>query len=145
MGNEYSNKELGEEYFLYELIINNKIIKSFIFLDFEFIYFGHILSNSFKDLTKIKIVKKYPLRNIIVKITDNDEEYQEDNTLLEVYDNSEEIGKKKKNYVIINCFKADKTIGMYNFLKQQRNNALQLEYSLFESYIEAIDRKISLI
>ena len=145
LGNEYSNKELGEEHFLYEIIINNKIFKSFIFFDFEYIYFGHILSNSYKDLSKIKIIKKFPLRNISVKISENDDDYQEDNTLLEVFDNSEEVGKKKKNYVVINCFKADKTIGMYNLLKQQKNNALQLEYSLFESYIEAIDRKMSVI
>ena len=145
LGNEYSNKELGEEHFLYEIIINNKIIKSFIFFDFEYIYFGHILSNSFKDLSKIKIIKKFPLRNLNIKISENDDEYQEDNTLLEVYDNSEEVGKKKKNCIVINCFKADKTLGMYNLLKQQRNNALQLEYSLFESYIEAIDRKMLVI
>ena len=145
LGKEYSNKELGEEKFLFETIINNKIFKTYIFFDFEYIYFGHILSNSFKDLSKIKIIKKFPLRNLNIKISENDDEYQEDNTLLEVYDNSEEVGKKKKNCIVINCFKADKTLGMYNLLKQQRNNALQLEYSLFESYIEAIDRKMSVI
>ena len=146
LGKEYSNKELGEEKFLFETIINNKIFKTYIFFDFEYIYFGHILSNSFKDLSKIKIIKKIALRNLIVKISENDDDYEENNTLLEIYDNSEVGGtNKKKNYLIINCFKADNTLGMYNILKQQRNNALQLEYSLFESYIDAIDRKISVI
>ena len=135
---EYSDKDLNEEHFLYEIIMNNKIIKSAIFFDFEYIYFGHILSNTYKDLSKIKIIKRYKLRNITIKIPENNEE---DNTLLEIYDNSE--GGKNKNSIVINCFKANKTLGMYNYLKQKRLNTLQLEYSLFESFIESIERKIS--
>ena len=138
LGREYSDKDLNEEHFLYEIIINNKIIKSVIFFDFECIYFGHILSNTYKDLSKIKVIKRYKLRNIVIKIPENNEE---DNTLLEIYDNSE--ARKNKNYIVINCFKADKTLGMFNYLRQKRINTLQLEYSLFESFIQSIERKIS--
>ena len=63
--------------------------------------------------------------------------------MLEIYDNSEE--GKNKNCIVLNCFKTQNTIGMYNYVKQQRNDAIQLEYSLFESYIEAIERKVSVI
>ena len=140
LGKEYSDKDLNEEHFLYEIILNNKIIKSVIFFDFEFIYFGHILSNTYKDISKIKIIKRFKLRSIAVKIPENNDE---ENTLLEIYDNSD--GGKNKSCVVLNCFKANKTIGMYNYLKQQRNNAVQLEYSLFESFIEGIERKISVI
>ena len=62
---------------------------------------------------------------------------------MEIYDNSD--GGKNKSCVVLNCFKANKTIGMYNYLKQQRNNTIQLEYSLFESFIDGIERKISVI
>ena len=143
LGKEYSEKDLGKEHFLLEIIINKKVIKCFIFFDFEYIYFGHILSNNFKDLSKIKIVKRIKLRNIVVKIPKNNEDYEEENTLLEIYDNSEE--GKNKNCIVLNCFKTQNTIGMYNYVKQQRNDAIQLEYSLFESYIEAIERKVSVI
>ena len=139
LGKEYSDKDLNEDHFLFEIIINNKVIKSIIFFDFEYIYFGYILSNTYKDLSKIKIIKRIKLRSLVVKIPENNDE---DNTLLEISDNFDE--RKNKNCILINCFKANKTIEMYNYLKQQRNNTLQLEYSLFESFIEGIERKISL-
>ena len=144
LGKELNEKELGEERLFYEIIINNKVIKAVIFFDFEFIYFGHILSNNYKDLSKIKILKKYKLRNIKIKIPENnDKDFENENTLLEIYDNSQVA--KNKNCVVINCFKADKVKEMFNYLKQQKNTALQLEYSLFDSFIDSLERKISII
>ena len=145
VGKECSDKDLGEERYRFEIIINNKIIKSVIFFDFQYIFFGNILSNTYKDLSKIKIIKKIPLRNIEIKIPKNNDDYdEEENTLLEIYDNSVEGNNlKNKNCIIINCFKTDKAVMMYNNLNDQKYNALTLEFSLFESYIDGIDRKIS--
>ena len=143
LGNTYSDKDLGKKFDLNEIIINNKIIKSVIFFDMEYFYLGNILSNSYNNLSEIKIIKKLSLRNIVVKIPKNNEDYEE-NTLLEIYDKTDE-GKNNKNHLIINCFKTDKAIGMKNDIEQQRINSLNLEYSLFESFFEAIKRKISVI
>ena len=144
LGSEYSDKDLRKQLYPIEIIINYKIIKSVIFFDMQYFYLGNILSNSYNNLSKIKIIKKIILRNIGVKIPENNEDYEEENTLLEIYDNSGEV-KNNKNHLIINCFKADKAIEMYNYIKEQRNNAINLEYSLFESFIEAIERKISVL
>ena len=145
LGKEYSEKDFGEEKNICEIIINNKIFKGIIFCDFEYIYFGNILSNSFKNLSKIKIIKKFPLRSIFIKIPKSNEEYEEENTLLDIYSEEEGENVKNKKFIEINCFEADKTARIYNFLKEQKNNAIQLEYSLFDSYIDAIERKITVI
>ena len=146
IGKECSDKDIGEEHFIFDILCNNKIIKSIIFFDYEYIYFGQIVSNSYEDLSKIKIIKRIALRDIIVKIPKNNDNYEEENILLEIYDNSIELDyMKNKNSIKINCLESDKAYKMYNYLKEQKNNALNLEYSLFESYIEGIERKISFI
>ena len=112
------------------------------------IYFCQVLSNSFKDLSKLKIIKICPLRNIDVKIPQYNEDLREENTILEIYDNSnnhERYNGKNKNYISINFFQAEKCAIMLNILEQQKANCFQLEYLLFDSYIDAIERKISII
>ena len=146
VGKEYSKLDLGKEHILCELIINNKIIKAVIFFDFQNVYFCQIMSNSYKNLSKIKLVKKYNLRNIEIKIPNSNESIEHENTLLEIYDGSIEntdiLGKK--NSIIINCFEVEKTVIVYKQLKKEKNNAIQLEFSLFDAFIDAIEKKFSL-
>ena len=85
------------------------------------------------------------MRSILIKIPKSNEEYEEENTLLDIYSEEEGENVKNKKFIEINCFEADKTARIYNFLKEQKNNAIQLEYSLFDSYIDAIERKITVI
>ena len=146
VGKEYSNLDLGKESILCEIIINNKIIKAVIFFDFQNVYFGQILTNSYKNLSKIKLVKKYSLRNIETKIPNSNESMENENTLLEIYDNSIEstniLGQKSS--IIINCFEVEKTVIVYKQLKKEKNNAIELEFSLFDSFIDNIEKKFSL-
>ena len=147
VGKEYNNLDLGKENILCELIINKKIIKAVIFFDFQNVYFGQIMTNSYKNLSKIKLVKKYNLRNIEVKVPNSNESFENENTLLEIYDGTKEnndiIGQS--NRLIINCFEVEKTVIVYKQLKKEKNNAIQLEFSLFDSFLDAIEKKFSVM
>ena len=147
VGKEYFNLDLGKENILCELIINKKIIKAVIFFDFQNVYFGQIMTNSYKNLSKIKLVKKYNLRNIEVKIPNSNESFEKENTLLEIYDGTQEknniLGQSSR--LVINCFEVEKTVIVYKQLKKEKNNAIQLEFSLFDSFLDAIEKKFSLM
>ena len=147
-GKEYSDIDIKEKKEICEIIIGNKIHKSIIFYDYQYIYFCYVLSNSFKDLSRLKVIKVYALRNIEIKIPKYNEDLKEENTILEIYDNSntdEGYNGKNKNFISVNFFQAEKCETMHNVLEQQRANCFQLEYLLFDSYIDAIERKISII
>ena len=147
VGKEYFNLDLGKENILCELIINKKIIKAVIFFDFQNVYFGQIMTNSYKNLSKIKLVKKYNLRNIEVKIPNSNESFEKENTLLEIYDGTQEKNNilGQSNRLVINCFEVEKTVIVYKQLKKEKNNAIQLEFSLFDSFLDAIEKKFSIM
>ena len=147
VGKEYFNLDLGKENILCELIINKKIIKAVIFFDFQNVYFGQIMTNSYKNLSKIKLVKKYNLRNIEVKIPNSNESFENENTLLEIYDGTQEKNNilGQSNGLVINCFEVEKTVIVYKQLKKEKNNAIQLEFSLFDSFLDAIEKKFSVM
>ena len=147
VGKEYFNLDLGKENILCELIINKKIIKAVIFFDFQNVYFGQIMTNSYKNLSKIKLVKKYNLRNIEVKIPNSNESFENENTLLEIYDGTQEKNNilGQSNRLVINCFEVEKTVIVYKQLKKEKNNAIQLEFSLFDSFLDAIEKKFSVM
>ena len=147
VGKEYINLDLGKENILCELIINKKIIKAVIFFDFQNVYFGQIMTNSYKNLSKIKLVKKYNLRNIEVKIPNSNESFENENTLLEIYDGTQEKNNilGQSNRLVINCFEVEKTVIVYKQLKKEKNNAIQLEFSLFDSFLDAIEKKFSVM
>jgi hypothetical protein len=148
LGKEYSDNDIKEKREICEIIIGKKIFKSIVFYDYQYIYFCQVLSNSFKDLSKLKIIKIYTLRNIDVKVPQYNEDLKEENTILEIYDNSnndEGNNGKNKDFISINFFQVEKCGIMLNILEQQKANCFQLEYLLFDSYIDAIERKISII
>ena len=74
------------------------------------IYFCQVLSNSFKDLSKLKIIKIYPLKNIDVKIPQYNSNIDERNN------------GKNKNYISVNFFQEEKCAIMLNELEQQKAN-----------------------
>ena len=68
------------------------------------------------------------MRNIDVKIPQYNEDLREENTILEIYDNSnndERYNGKNKNYISINFFQAEKCAIMLNILEQQKANCFQ--------------------
>ena len=50
----------------------------------------------------------------------------------------------QKSSIIINCFEVEKTVIVYKQLKKEKNNAIELEFSLFDSFIDNIEKKFSL-
>ena len=144
LGKEYSNLDLGKNYINCQLFINKNLInKAIIFFDFQNIYFGQIMSNSYKNLSKLKLLKKYNLRNIEVKMHNSNKSSNQENTLLEIYDNTKEntniLGQNTN--LIINCFEIGKTVSIFEQLMKEKENAIILEFSLFESFIDKIEKK----
>ena len=151
-GKEYMPEDLGDDQdncYIINYKNNHKVINGRLILTMDSLYFGEILSGKSGIRSKIKILRKFPLRFLIVQIPKSDFD-NEENTLLEITDNSfEEVdaileGGKKTGVssVLIDCFNPDNTAKVNNFLLQQRNNAIFIEQSIFDSYIEDINKKI---
>ena len=151
-GKEYMSEDLGDDQDNCHIINfknNHKVLKGRLILTMDSLYFGQILSDKFDNRAKVKILKKFPLRFLLIQIPKSNF-YNEENTLLEISDNSfEEVdfvleGGKKTGVtsVLIDCFNPDNTARVNNFLLQQRNNAIFIEQSIFDSYIEDIIKKI---
>ena len=69
--------------------------------------------------------------------------FENENTLLEIYDGTQEKNNilGQSNRLVINCFEVEKTVIVYKQLKKEKNNAIQLEFSLFYSFLDAIEKK----
>ena len=73
-------------------------------------------------------------------------DFQNKNTLLEIY-NSSITNKdiiKQKSGLIINCFEVEKTVIVYKQIKKEKISAIELEFYLFDSFIDAIEKKFSI-
>ena len=135
----YKKEELGKEYgFCYfsktieDFKSNFENIKKCVFILSKYnLYLGEIESNTFKDLSKIKIFTKMPLRFIKLQIFSlyNKECYIEIN----------DIENKNKKY-IINCFNPINTQKTYNYLLQMINQCISFETSIFDSFIDNIEK-----
>ena len=82
------------------------------------------------------------------KIPNSNETFENENTLLEIYDNSLEASNNilgKISSIVVNCFEVEKTVIVYKQLKKEKNDAIELEFSLFDSFIDAIEKKFSVI
>ena len=53
--------------------------------------------------------------------------------------------QKFSNDIKENCFEVEKTVIVYKQLKKEKNNAIQLEFSLFDSFLDAIEKKFSVM
>ena len=141
IGKIYKKKDLGKEFgFCFtsnkiEDFENNvKNIKKCVFIltKYDF-YLGVIESNTFKDLSRIKIFFKIPLRFIRVQVPPTDNE-----SFLEIIDIRNENTK-----IIMNCFDSENTKKTNNYLLQMISNSILLEKSLFDTFLESIQIKCS--
>lgn len=133
IGKEYSEKDLGDDYVHCKIFRNNNYIVSQAILSADTLYLGEVMSGNFKDLSKIKIFKKIPMRYIEIKMGDN-------KLTLNIIDKSTKI--TQKNPIKMHCLNEDNTKTMYNYLIQQILFCQNLEESLFNSYMDDMKKKI---
>ena len=124
--------DMGDEY-AFCVLLDKNYIKCVIIIIDDMFYLGEILSGNFKDLSKIKIIKKIELKylNVIISMENPD-------LLLEISN----INNDKENF-IINCFDLENTKKMHKYLIDMKNNFYYLEISLFESFCDYINKVLS--
>ena len=138
MGKTVTQNDIGEDYAHCQMIDENDsncMTKCEVILTGDTFYIGEVLSGNFEDLSGIKIFKKIALRYLIIKVSPKNED------VLEVADSSVEESSRK--YVMIHCLNSDNTARMFNYLMNQKKNCLFLEYSMFNSYIDDLERIIN--
>ena len=138
MGKVFKQNEIGEEYAHCQIIDendNNCKTKCEVIISSDMLYIGEILSNNFEDLSGIKIFKKIALRYLIIKVSSKNED------VLELADSSVEESSRK--YILMDCINSDNTPRMFNYLMRQKKNCLIMEYSMFNSLIDDLDKKIN--
>ena len=133
MGKVYSDKELGEDYVHCKILRNNNYVVSQAILSADTLYFGEVLSGNLNDLSKVKIFKKIPMRYLHVLSGDS-------NITLNIIDKTSKI--TEKNIIKMHCIHVNNTRTMYNYLTQQIIFCLNLEESLFSSYMEEMKNKL---
>ena len=140
IGKEITQNELGEDYAHCQVIDDNDnscMMKSEVIITGDMLYLGQVLSNNFEDLSKIKIFKKIALRYLIIKVSSKNED------VLELSDSNNE--KSNRKYIKVQCLNPDNTARMFNYLSQQKKNCLLMEYSLFNSFIDELEKKLNKI
>ena len=140
IGKEISQNDLGEDYAHCQVIDDNDnscIMKCEVIITGDMLYLGQVLSNNFEDLSKIKIFKKIALRYLIIKVSSKNED------VLELSDSNSE--KSNRKYIKVQCLNPDNTARMFNYLTQQKKNCLLMEYSLFNSFIDELEKKLNKI
>ena len=60
---------------------------------------------------------------------------------LELTDSS--IEESNRKYIMVHCINVDNTPRMFNYLSHMKKNCLCLEYSLFNSFIDGLEKKIN--
>ena len=138
MGKVFTQNDLGEDYAHCQMIDendNNCMTKCEIIITGDMLYLGEVLSGNFEDLSGVKIFKKIALRYLIIKVSSRNED------VLEIADSSVEESSRK--YIMIHCINSDNTARMLNYLNQQKKNCLFMEYSMFNSYIDDLEKKIN--
>ena len=140
IGKEITQNDLGEDYAHCQVIDDNDnscMMKSEVIITGDMLYLGQVLSNNFEDLSKIKIFKKIALRYLIIKVSSKNED------VLELSDSNSE--KSNRKYIKVQCLNPDNTARMFNYLSQQKKNCLLMEYSLFNSFIDELEKKLNKI
>ncbi len=133
IGKEYTEKDLGEDYVHCKIFRNNNYVFSQAILSSDTLYFGEVMSGNFNNLSRIKIFKKIPMRYLEIKGGEN-------NITLNIIDKTNKI--TQRNVIKMNCLNEKNTKTMYNYLIQQVIFCLNLEESLFNSYMEDMKRKL---
>ena len=136
IGKDYSEKDLGEDYVHCKILRGKNYIYSQAILSADTLYFGEVLSGNFKDLSKIKIFKKIPMRYVEIKQGEN-------NCTLNIIDKTTKITQKTP--IKMFCINEENTKIMYNYLFQQIMFCQTLEESLFNSFMEDMKKKLNTI
>ena len=138
MGKTFTQNDIGEDYAHCQVIDendNNCMTKCEVIITGDTLYIGEVLSGNFEDLSGIKIFKKIALRYLIIKVSQRNED------VLEIADSSVEESSRK--YIMVQCLNSDNTARMFNYLTNQKKNCLFLEYSMFNSYIDDLEKKLN--
>ena len=138
MGKTFTQNDIGEDYAHCQVIDendNNCMTKCEVIITGDTLYIGEVLSGNFEDLSGIKIFKKIALRYLIIKVSQRNED------ILEIADSSVEESSRK--YIMVQCLNSDNTARMFNYLTNQKKNCLFLEYSMFNSYIDDLEKKLN--
>ena len=136
LGKEYEYKEILDEKACCDYIIEQgekKITKScYIIVSSDTFYLAEYLKENPKlPPLKVKILKKIPLRRLLVKF------YRGNDTLLSISE------LETNRFLIINCYEKKNSLNVMNFLIQNKTNAIQLEYLLVISFLEDLESKIN--
>ena len=138
IGKVFTQNDLGDDYAHCQVIDendNNCKMKCEVIITADMLYLGEVLSGDFNDLSGVKIFKKIPLRYLIIKVSSQNED------VLEITDSSFEESNRK--YILMDCINSDNTPRMFNYLTKQKKNCLFLEYSMFNSFIDELGKKIN--
>ena len=134
IGKEYSEKDLGEDYVHCKIFRNKNYVISQAILTADTIYFGEVMSGNFKDLSKVKMFKKIPMRYVEIKQGEN-------SCTLNVIDKTSKITQKTP--IKMFCINEENTKTMYNYLIQQIIFCQNLEESLFSSFMDEMKKKLN--
>ncbi len=136
LGKQYNISELGDDKASCEYIFeqNGKTNRKscYIFLTNDTLYLGENLNGNSKSPSDIKILKKIPLRRLLVNF------HVKNNTILDL----SEFEQDKNKFLQINCYEQNNAITVMNFLIQNKNTAIELEYLLVISFLDDIISKI---
>ena len=138
IGKEVPKSELGDEYAHCQLIDendNNRNMKAEVIITPDVLYLAHIKGDDFDNFSEVKIFKKIPLRYLIIKVPSRID------NVLQLSDSS--IEESNRKFIMVDCINSDNTARMFNYLVQMKKNCLILEYSLFNSFIDDLTRKVN--
>ena len=138
IGKEVPKSELGDEYAHCQLIDendNNRNMKAEVIITPHVLYLAHIKGDDFDNFSEVKIFKKIPLRYLIIKVPSRID------NVLQLSDSS--IEESNRKFIMVDCINSDNTARMFNYLVQMKKNCLILEYSLFNSFIDDLTRKVN--
>ena len=129
LGKEYTEDQLGQDYIFCKILRNNNYIECKAIVSSDTIYFGGMMTEN----STIKIFKKIPLRYLEINNGEN-------NCILNIIDKTNKINEK--NILKIDCLNDKNTLNVYNFLIQHILFCLNLEESLFISYMEEMKKNL---
>ena len=136
IGKEYGFCFVGKKYDDFKNNLNNIKKSVFILTKYNF-YLGEIESNTFKDLSKIKIFFEIPYRfiNINFPINEND-------SFIGIIDIRNENKNKNIDELVINCFDSENAKKFHNYLFQMISNCILFEKTIFDSFLEDLEEKL---
>ena len=141
-GKTYKKEEIGKEYgfcFIGKQLDDfknntNNIKKSVFILTKYNLYLGEIESNTFKDLSKIKIFYEIPYRFIEISFPLN--QYDSFIGIIDIRNNVKNVE------LVINCFDFENAKKIHNYLFQMISNSILFEQSIFDSFLETLEQKV---